>query len=370
MQSSVDQFASLVLHERDNNLAQLPASHNLINPMDQSINDKIPIGNVIGKADALRVNDLNNNLDEQTASKMDVMKQLEKWNRVRESLYSQSGWSSENVNQNSKWDVEIPQAEVAAAPMGRSEAVLTGTNQWGNSFAPADGRNFGDISPSRNWPDSVEAERARGGAIPRPTRSQFEVQSRPPNLSPLNLHRGAEQPADWKTIGPISPQMNKAPRPITKAQPKSFDSPIPGDPMNSMNSYFQQMNVQSNAQPYQPLYGIQQNLSALGAIYGQQPFDGGITGSNQIPFGQDTDSVFAAPEPNTHFSPPSSVWPPPPAPMQDRLWEAPQAQLPFESFDFLDSQAANSNPFYSAPNSAAINQGSAPWKSPFNQNYW
>lgn len=31
--------------------------------------------------------------------------QLEKWNKVRQSLYSQNGWCSTNVNQISKWDV-------------------------------------------------------------------------------------------------------------------------------------------------------------------------------------------------------------------------------------------------------------------------
>lgn len=32
---------------------------------------------------------------------------LEKLNKVRESLYSQNGWSSTNVNQTSKWVVDM-----------------------------------------------------------------------------------------------------------------------------------------------------------------------------------------------------------------------------------------------------------------------
>lgn len=36
---------------------------------------------------------------------MSFTEQLEKWNKVRQSLYSQNGWCSTNVNQISKWDV-------------------------------------------------------------------------------------------------------------------------------------------------------------------------------------------------------------------------------------------------------------------------
>lgn len=54
--------------------------------------------------------------------------QLEKWNTVRQSLYSQNGWCSSNVNQISKWDVGD-----IVSPLGVpnvQDVHDTGTNLW------------------------------------------------------------------------------------------------------------------------------------------------------------------------------------------------------------------------------------------------
>lgn len=68
------------------------------------------------------------------AKPISVTEQLEKWNKVRQSLYSQNGWCSENVNQISKWDVgDVVDRNGLAAPSNinmHKDSYETGTNIW------------------------------------------------------------------------------------------------------------------------------------------------------------------------------------------------------------------------------------------------
>lgn len=60
-----------------------------------------------------------------------VTEQLEKWNKVRQSLYSQNGWCSENVNQISKWDVGDSDKNGSMPPINmHKDSYETGTNNW------------------------------------------------------------------------------------------------------------------------------------------------------------------------------------------------------------------------------------------------
>lgn len=66
---------------------------------------------------------------------INVAEQLEKWNKVRQSLYSQNGWCSENVSQISKWDVGDLDANGLAPPINmqgnmHKDGYETGTNNW------------------------------------------------------------------------------------------------------------------------------------------------------------------------------------------------------------------------------------------------
>lgn len=61
-------------------------------------------------------------------------KQLEKWNQVRQSLYSLNGWCSDNVNQISKWDVGDIENCLAKDIKERSHE--TGTNIWNQTLKP------------------------------------------------------------------------------------------------------------------------------------------------------------------------------------------------------------------------------------------
>lgn len=66
-------------------------------------------------------------------SRISLTEQLEKLNKVRESLYSQSGWSSENVNQSSKWHVDIDDDSVKAEFLKYNHEI--GTCLWNNNIA-------------------------------------------------------------------------------------------------------------------------------------------------------------------------------------------------------------------------------------------
>lgn len=60
---------------------------------------------------------------------MSFSEQLEKWNKVRQSLYSQSGWCSTNVNQISKWDVGDLDSKSQSINQQKHRHE-TGTNIW------------------------------------------------------------------------------------------------------------------------------------------------------------------------------------------------------------------------------------------------
>lgn len=66
---------------------------------------------------------------------INVAEQLEKWNKVRQSLYSQNGWCSENVSQISKWDVGDFDKTGLTPPINMQRNIQrdgyeTGTNIW------------------------------------------------------------------------------------------------------------------------------------------------------------------------------------------------------------------------------------------------
>lgn len=61
---------------------------------------------------------------------MSFTEQLEKWNKVRESLYSQNGWCSQNVNQISKWDVGDLNSSQSQSINQQKQSHETGTNIW------------------------------------------------------------------------------------------------------------------------------------------------------------------------------------------------------------------------------------------------
>lgn len=61
---------------------------------------------------------------------INVAEQLEKWNKVRQSLYSQNGWCSENVSQSSKWDVGDAPPITMQGNVHQHDGYETGTNIW------------------------------------------------------------------------------------------------------------------------------------------------------------------------------------------------------------------------------------------------
>lgn len=252
--------------------------------------DTVSIQSENRKADSLSEsrNDLNNN-NNQNAEKnaaLDVTKQLEKWNKVRESLYSQYGWSSENVNQNSKWDVDMTttptegcqirdksvitgtnqwssdnvkqnskwDVDMTATPnegwLNRVKSVATGTNHWGNEFPKCSNTEeaitFADLAqpecrpePDRWAADETEVDREEqppiasfGGAIPR----DFRIQSDEPQMpsgsqydSTFKQYRSMDNANDWNQPYSPSSQMqnqNRFPRPITKKNATSPTLPL------------------------------------------------------------------------------------------------------------------------------------------------
>lgn len=65
-----------------------------------------------------------------------VTEQLEKWNKVRQSLYSQNGWCSENVSQISKWDVGDLDINGLVPPVNmHKDGYETGTNIWNTNLS-------------------------------------------------------------------------------------------------------------------------------------------------------------------------------------------------------------------------------------------
>lgn len=146
--------------------------------MNRNIDDNSKEDFVHFIGDATR-NDQNNNIYQvnewnkrEPVNTMNVAEQLEKWNKVRESLYSQNGWCSANVNQNSKWDVGDIDAAHSMRNFVHNDA---GTNLWdtqscaqqvfqSNDYVPVTHDNNCMPMPSKelqyeNW--------QKGGAIPK-----------------------------------------------------------------------------------------------------------------------------------------------------------------------------------------------------------
>lgn len=75
-----------------------------------------------------------------------VAEQLEKWNKVRQSLYSQNGWCSENVNQISKWDVGDGDRNGSVPPMNtmHKDSYESGTNIWNMNLTHPHNGSGGD----------------------------------------------------------------------------------------------------------------------------------------------------------------------------------------------------------------------------------
>lgn len=266
------------------------------------------------KADSLSdsKSDLNNNNNPMQTEKekngaLDVTAQLEKWNKVRESLYSQYGWSSENVNQNSKWDVDSANVMPNLGSQNRDPSVLSGTNQWSTDFVKCNQTNaavsaaaenaltFTDLVQQSdvNWSDNrwpaheVDVmsrddgpKSAFGGAIPRNYRvPNDDAQTSGGNqfANEFNQYRGGgggvDNTNDWSKsfVSPANSMMSnhsRFPRPITKRVSTSptdhtighgHSLPHPNDqPTNSFTAHFQQMNLQDNIMhPYQQRFTAQ-----------------------------------------------------------------------------------------------------------------
>lgn len=292
------------------------------------------------KADSLSDsrNDLNNNNDQNQEKNgaLDVTKQLEKWNKVRESLYSQYGWSSENVNQNSKWDVDMTTTPTEEC-QNRDKSVIAGTNQWSNDFPKCNSTEaaitFADLAPPDGWseterwtanePETVDREEQKtvtnlqsltsylqskcqeetfayseppkhqnyvsGGAVPRDYCVQPDDAQRPSGnqfANTYNQYRSMRNANDWNKPFPPSNQnenQNRFARPITKKNADTSAStmdggpnlPHPNDqPTNSFTSYFQQMNLQDNIMyPYQQRFTAQSQPQ--NHIAQMSPFDFG-----------------------------------------------------------------------------------------------
>lgn len=255
------------------------------------------------KADSLSDSrsDLNNNNNQNLEKNgaLDVTKQLEKWNKVRESLYSQYGWSSENVNQNSKWDVDMTTTPTEEC-QNRDKSVIAGTTQWSNEFPKCNSTEeaitFADLEPEpldreaairklslaiyliskcqeetfANSKPPTHQNYVSGGAVPRDFCVQADDARRPSGnqyANTYNQYRSMGNPNDCNKPFPPSNQnenQNRFARPITK---KTADTPMDGgpnlphpndQPTNSFTSYFQQMNLQDNIMyPYQQRFTAQ-----------------------------------------------------------------------------------------------------------------
>lgn len=273
--------------------------------------DSVSIQSENRKADSLsdRKNDLNNNNDQnqEKDGTNDVTKQLEKWNKVRESLYSQYGWSSENVNQNSKWDVDMTTTPTEGC-QNRDKSVITGTNQWSNEFTKGSSTEeaitFADLAQSDRWSNAerwatndAEVDREEqqpaasyGGAIPRDYRVQADdaqLASGSQFASTFNQYRSQANANDWNKPFPSTSQnqnqnQNPFPRPITK---KTTTPPLDGGPTlphpndqwtSAFTTHFQQMNLQDNIMhPYQQRFTAQSTAQPQNHHTQMSPFDFG-----------------------------------------------------------------------------------------------
>lgn len=94
---------------------------------------------------------------------LDLAAQLQRLGKVRESLYSENGWSSSNVNQTSKWDVgEMIDAHdlrgIAQTYNGKN--CNQGTNIWSSEYQ-AQRAIYSEFEQGTNiWSSKYQAQRA------------------------------------------------------------------------------------------------------------------------------------------------------------------------------------------------------------------
>lgn len=65
---------------------------------------------------------------------VNLSKQMEQWNKKRQSLYSLNGWCGDNVNQTSKWDVEDLENCLMKDFQERSLETYKGTDIWNQTL--------------------------------------------------------------------------------------------------------------------------------------------------------------------------------------------------------------------------------------------
>lgn len=91
-----------------------------------------------------------------SSDSMNVAKQLERLNVVRESLYSKYGWGSSNVDQTSKWDVDLSANDVVTADkFTETELTNTGTKPWETFLPTARAKQNDDKIFTDTWNDSA-----------------------------------------------------------------------------------------------------------------------------------------------------------------------------------------------------------------------
>lgn len=110
-----------------------------------------------------------NNINQQRAqnvgspqANLDIAAQLRKLGQVRESLYSQNGWSSSNVNQDSKWDVGDVADATEKARRNSKRNSDTGTNIWSSDYQAQHA-----FTPNANCPGPSMGSYSGTGPMPR-----------------------------------------------------------------------------------------------------------------------------------------------------------------------------------------------------------
>lgn len=146
---------------------------------------------------------------------MSLADQLKKLAKVRESLYSQNGWCSDNVDQSSKWDVGDMGMECPPNSWEGNAVTDTGTNIWSNrqnaQVAQALGSDrwtmpmhhpppttttspYSTMAPMRiSPPPFIVNNWQSGGAIPKVAKPKAQ---RHKSISPPNLQRNVLSPID------------------------------------------------------------------------------------------------------------------------------------------------------------------------------
>lgn len=164
-----------------------------------------------------------------------VTEQLEKWNKVRQSLYSQNGWCSENVNQISKWDVGDSDKNGLVPQMNmHTDGYETGTNNWNVNYAH---HQHSYETGTNNW--DVNLTHHQHGSEPwlpyPPEQDPFCIASNTAAAAAttMSTNTPSQQSTHWENTGAI-PKMfnNNNPTNLNclsvNAPPSNFEFPTPG----------------------------------------------------------------------------------------------------------------------------------------------